>query len=474
MKNPFRSDAWKRIQGFVPAALIAAVIVVLLISAGAFFFYRGKVMMQTQLKDKLRSTAAVAAMQFEGEEIRKIKDGDSIEKSSALKDAVIKLNAIRDSVTGIRFAYIMKRTEDPKNLAFVADADLLRTQQQLDHNKNGTVDSEEEPSHPGDLYDWTTAPVLLEEAFLHAAVDEQFTDDQWGKVLSGYAPIRTKQGRIVAIVGLDMAADDYESLSQSIFSPIAFSLIALAALCIGGSIVLFLWRRRLEGLANLEAERSGLMRLAFHQIGGPLTIINWSLQELEEDGPTSIQRTIVNIHEGVKRLSGILKTLKKADLVHADRLEYNAEFASLTSIVRDVIESAGTRLTDRGQRVRFSECENITMRLDTAMMAGVVEELLTNAMDFSPDGAEIIVRLRKDGTTARLEVQDFGCGIPACDLSRVCDEFARGTNATRFKADGNGLGLYIVKGVVTRAGGTIAIASREGRGTTVTVKLPIV
>ncbi|MSR67975.1 ATP-binding protein [Candidatus Peribacteria bacterium] len=103
-----------------------------------------------------------------------------------------------------------------------------------------------------------------------------------------------------------------------------------------------------------------------------------------------------------------------------------------------------------------------------------VEELLTNAMDFSPDRAEIIVRLRKDGTTACLEVQDFGCGIPTRDLSRVCDEFARGSNATRFKADGNGLGLYIVKGVVTRAGGKVSIASHEAKGTTVTVRLPIV
>lgn len=471
----FATGTYRHLRGFVPAILISVAVFLVFIFAGAFFFYRGQVMMEAQLKDKLRSTAVAASMQFKAAEIVRIKDGDTVEKSPVLRDTAKKLQMIRESISSIRYAYIMARTDDPAFLKFVADADLALSDLDLDRNKNGVVDDDETASNPGDLYDWTAvSPALGQEAFLHPAVDEEIVYDQWGGTLSGYAPIRTNQGEVVGILGLDMSAEDYRNLSQSIFSPVAFLLMALAVLCVVSSTVIFLWKRRLESLERLEIERSGLMRLAFHQLGGPLTIISWSLQELEEDGPNSIQRTILNIHEGVKRLTNILKTLKDADLVHADKLEYKPEFASLTSVLKQVVENAGTRLALRKQKVRLFLEENITMNLDPKLIAGVADELLTNAIDFSKDGSEIIVRSKKDARSAIFEVQDFGCGIPKADLSRVFDEFTRGTNATKFKADGNGLGLYIVHGIIKRSGGTIDIRSREGEGTTVTVRLPIV
>jgi signal transduction histidine kinase len=75
--------------------------------------------------------------------------------------------------------------------------------------------------------------------------------------------------------------------------------------------------------------------------------------------------------------------------------------------------------------------------------------------------------------TAEFSIQDRGCGIPQKDLPRIFGEFTRASNATTFKADGNGLGLYIVKGIVEHAGGSIKIESKEGKGTTVTVRLPM-
>lgn len=474
MKNSYSPGALSRTKGFLPSVLLSALIVMALVIVGSFFFKRGQMMMEVQLKDKLRSTAAAAAMQFDGDRIGSINDGDSVEQSTVLRETVAKLNDIRDGISSIRYAYIMKKTDDPRMLKFIADADLALTPEQLDRNRNGTVDSDEEASQPGDLYDWTDFPVLGEEAFLHPAVDEEVASDQWGALLSGYAPIRTKSGTIVAILGIDMAADDYRTLAQSIFSPVAFLLITFAAFCIAGSIVLFLWKKKLDGMEQLELERSGLLRLAFHQLGGPLSIISWSLQELEESGPDSIQKNIEDIHEGVERLKAILKTLKDVDLVHSGRLEFKPEFASLSSVLRDVVAEADTRLKSRGQRVRFDLTENITMRMDTKLIAGVLHELLSNAIDFSPDGAEIIVRSRTAGTKAMVEIEDFGCGIPAADLPRVFDRFTRGANATKYKADGNGLGLYIVNGIVRSLEGTVTIKSREGHGTSVIVKLPIV
>jgi signal transduction histidine kinase len=226
-------------------------------------------------------------------------------------------------------------------------------------------------------------------------------------------------------------------------------------------------------LEGFESERSGLLRLAFHQLGGPLTIITWSLEELAEEASESIHRTVINIQEGVKRLSEILNTLKSADLVHEGKLEYNPTFVSLTSILEQVVKNSGTKCALRKQRVELDLAENITMRLDAKLITGVAQEILTNALDYSPEGSVITVRSYQKGTSAAFTVIDHGCGIPKKDLRNIFNEFFRASNATLHKPDGNGLGLYIVRGIVEEAGGNIVMDSEEGKGTTVTVELPM-
>lgn len=469
-----RNNLKGRLRVLAPIAMVALIIMLAMTAAGVVFFLRGRAIMEQQLKDKLQSTAAAAAMQFDGETLDLINAGDTIDSSPALRETVMKLRAMRDGITNVRFTYIMRKTEDPNLLEFVADGDLARTDAELDINKNGRVDEDEVASVPGEKYDWRDWPALGSEAFLHPTVDEHVASDQWGSSISGYAPIRRSNGQVAGVLGIDMSADEFTSLTNSIFSPVALLLILLAAVSLGGGISLFVWRRRLEALEKLELERSGLLRLAFHQLGGPLTIISWSLEELEDEGPASIQRSIVNIQEGVKRLTSILKTLKSADTVHAGKIEYKAEFASLSSILEQVAKESAQKLALRGQRIVTELEQNITMKLDPQLISGVAQELLSNAIDFSPDKAVITLRSKRVGKYAEFSVIDHGCGIPRKDLSRMFEEFTRGGNATKYKADGNGLGLYIVKGVVEQASGRVFITSKEGKGTTVTVRLPIV
>ena len=141
--------------------------------------------------------------------------------------------------------------------------------------------------------------------------------------------------------------------------------------------------------------------------------------------------------------------------------------------LKNFAKDAGMRLAGRKQTVQLDLTENVTMRLDPKLIAGVATELLTNAIDFSPVGGSIFLRSKQEGRFATFEIEDHGCGIPKKDLSRIFDEFTRGSNATKYKADGNGLGLYIVGGIVKRSGGTISVKSEEGKGTKVTVRLPM-
>ena len=460
--------------GFVlPLLLTSSVVVSLLVITGTVFLLRSRHVMEAQLMNELRNTATIGAMQFDATAITMIRERATLKSSPELRETVKKLQAIRDSIPGIRFAYIMRRTADPSLLAFVADADLGLETDDLDRNKNSFVDPDEEPALPGELYDWSLSPVLGEEAFLRPSTDGGINYDQWGATISGYAPIMTKDGRTVAVLGVDKSAEDFIADMSSIVSPIALILIMIAILCIAFSGIILFLRRRADILGQIEAERSGLLRLAFHQLGGPLTIISWSLEELEEEGPATLHKIILNIRQGVKRLTEIMETLKKADLVHEGKLEYKPEFGTLSSVLKHAIASLELKTAERRQTIVLQQGEDTGIRMDLPLITGVAQELLTNAIDYSPQGAEIIVRTRRSGKTAEFSIQDRGCGIPQKDLPRIFGEFTRASNATTFKADGNGLGLYIVKGIVEHAGGSIKIESKEGKGTTVTVRLPM-
>lgn len=462
-----------RVQAIITIA-VAACMIAVLVGAGTAFYFRGQAIMELQLKERLRSTAAAAVMQFEGDRIERILPGAPLATSPELHETVMKLQALRENVTSIRFAYIMRKSDDSSFVEFVADADMALSDEELDRNGNGILDDDEAAAEPGELYDISGWPALQSEAFLRPSVDEEVGSDQWGPVISGYAPIRRENGEVVAVLGIDMDAHEFTVLSQSIFSPVALLLTLLASLFLVTGGAIFFWRRRLKMFERLSNERSGLLRLAFHQLGGPLTIINWSLEELEAEGISSIERTVASIKEGVKRLTTILDTLKSADLVHVGKIHYKLEFASLTTVLEHVVKEAGTKLAVKKQRVILDLEENIMMKLDPKLITGVAQELLENAIDYSPDNTTIRLSSRRAGRYAEFSVSDHGCGIPKKDQHRIFDEFTRGSNATKYKADGNGLGLYIVRGIIAHAGGIISIQSQEGTGTTVTVRLPIV
>ena len=121
-----------------------------------------------------------------------------------------------------------------------------------------------------------------------------------------------------------------------------------------------------------------------------------------------------------------------------------------------------------------TETDTLVGEWDPVGLGRVVDNLLSNAIKYSPDGSAIAVTIGQDGEAneAVLSVRDEGIGIPQDDLPRVFERFHRARNvAGRIK--GIGIGLAGVKQIVEQHGGTIALKSTQGLGTTVTVRLPL-
>lgn len=456
----------------IPVLLGACVI-----AMGAFFSVRGEYLMEQQLREKLKSTAAIAAMQFDGNVVDRTR-GPNVMKSGDFRDIVQRLRQIRENIPTIRYAYIMRKTADPMTLEFVADADSLSSPAELDRNRDGTLDESEAASYAGDLYGIREVPALQGAAFAGPAVDEEFTTDAWGTVMSAYAPVRTPEGKIIAVLGLDMDAESYVMLSKSIFSNVALLVLCIAAVLFAVLIGTFLWQRRVESKQRIDEERSGLMLLTLHQIGSPLTVFQWSLETLQEEMQKNgehehaLQEHAKNMRHGIAHLRRILEELQEATQVDAGTLAYHREWVKVPEIIQNVIDSIKHELELRKQTIVQNVDSSISLSLDRKLVTGVLRELLQNAMMFSTEGSKIAVSAKKSGKKILVEVSDSGCGIPRGDLVRIFDKFTRGSNAHLYQPNGSGLGLYIAHGIIKRAGGEMWVRSKEGRGTTVTFTLP--
>ncbi|MCZ7574453.1 MAG: ATP-binding protein [Ardenticatenaceae bacterium] len=117
--------------------------------------------------------------------------------------------------------------------------------------------------------------------------------------------------------------------------------------------------------------------------------------------------------------------------------------------------------------------EPLLVEGDEVRLGQVLQNLLGNAVKYSPGGGRITVRLERRDQQVCLAVSDEGVGIPSEALPRLFAPFYRASNVAAHGITGSGLGLHVVKEIVTLHGGTIEVESTEGEGSTFTVSLPL-
>lgn len=466
----------RRIERHWQITIAASLIGLAIAAVGAFFYVRARDVLQEEIRERLRGIAAAAALQIDGDRIDRITGPQDME-SADFSFIIEQLDRLRE-LPDIRFAYILRRTDDPMMLSFVADADLALTPMQLDRNGNGAVDPDEEAGYPGELYDITDIPALHQDAFAAPTVDRDVTVDQWGTLVSGYAPIRSfTSGEVVAVLGVDMRADVFSQSSHRIFSRFALVIVLLAGVFVAGFVMVTAEERQIGVLKKMNNERSGLLRLTFHQLGEPLTIMKWSLETLRDETENTQLKKLVDEHvacmdEGLGRLNSIIDTLQLAEKVDLNTLEY----IPIESSIREIIDNAVGEWASAAETSKISivqDVDDLRMPLDRTMISLVLRQLIVNAIEYSHEGGNVHIRASKNKHHLTVSISDSGCGIPRSEMPHLFEKYRRASNAHLKKPDGNGLGLYISKGIVERAGGTIWVESIEGRGTTVSFTLPV-
>lgn len=224
------------------------------------------------------------------------------------------------------------------------------------------------------------------------------------------------------------------------------------------------------------AVRDELFALATHDLKGPLQIIALNAQVLRRQFPEGTlkpaqESRLEHIVRAAYRMGELIDHFLEATRGQEQALR--RERLDLRALVGNKVHAL--EASARHRFILHEEGEDLTGYWDARALERVLENLLGNAVKYSAPGTTVTVMLAEERGNpldgVRLEVSDEGIGIPAEDLPHVFERFRRGRNVAR-DVSGSGVGLASARRMVELHGGTIQVESREGHGTTFTVRLP--
>ena len=210
---------------------------------------------------------------------------------------------------------------------------------------------------------------------------------------------------------------------------------------------------------------------ASHELRTPLTIMRGEIEIAlrRKRLPPATRELLTSIHDELIRLSSIVESLMTLIKSESGRLAFQFDDVSLDDMLRELAEDSHVLASKKKIKVTASEIEPVKVRGDAARLRQLFLNLLENAIKYTPKRGTVTLSLKRIDNKAAVSVGDTGIGIPKKDLPKVFDRFYR------VKADGtgSGLGLAIAKWIAEAHHGTIQVTSREKKGSTFTVLLPL-
>jgi signal transduction histidine kinase len=223
-----------------------------------------------------------------------------------------------------------------------------------------------------------------------------------------------------------------------------------------------------DKLRGAREEQDRLIADAAHELRTPLTLMRtrMDLALRRERGAEELRGSFREARGEVDRLALLAGEL--LELAAAGRGEWDRKKADLIEVVGQSVEAARAEAEERGLLIRLESAAREDVWFDPGGVRRAVDNLLSNALKFSPRGGEILVRVWREGECVRIGVVDEGPGIPPAQRDLVFAPFRRLSGST----PGAGLGLAIVREVVRRHGGRVWVAPDRSRGTEVVMELP--
>ena len=309
---------------------------------------------------------------------------------------------------------------------------------------------------------------------------------------NGAVPASEQRQVELRLAGFESQIDsevDRQARATSVTNPNARLALIIAAAAAAFLITVLIWQfemqRRAGRIDRDNAERSEeLMRLrndftaaVSHELRTPLTSILGYLELIRDNDsverPPDEDAFLAVVQRNAERLMRLVSDLLLVAEVESGMLTLQIEDVDLGGLAAECVEAA--QPTADGNRIRLNLNRGLSepLRADPIRLAQMMDNLVSNAIKFTPVDGHVTVSTTVRGGEAVFEVADSGIGVATVDQAQLFDRFFRTRAAVARATPGTGLGLTITKAIVDAHGGSIDVTSAVGVGTTFRVRLPL-
>ena len=246
--------------------------------------------------------------------------------------------------------------------------------------------------------------------------------------------------------------------------------------------------QRIQGVAHdvskeveIDRAKTEFVSLASHQLKTPLTSIKWLSEGLlsgkDEKLSPNQEKYVHEIHAASQRMVEMVNDLLNVSRIELGTLAVRIEELDVGELSRGVLAEQQHTADEKSVVVTLT-CDSALPHIgaDKNLIRMVFQNLISNAIKYTPTGGTVTCEISLGGVLRDglfIQVSDTGIGIPKEEQQNVFKKLHRASNAEALVPDGTGLGLYVIKTIVDKVGGSISFESKEGKGTTFYVSLPL-
>ena len=521
MENTRTKTGYSRKATWIVVGLLVVVIAVI-VAASNILYKRTVVLLTDNLRDAITTISVTQAANIDASDLAALQTKDDWQKPE-WQHIVQKLHNAKYANENVVFMYIFrKKATDPTQMEFVGDADSINPFANdialpsgeesvpastcatcVDVNRDGLIEPEgaDKLQWPGQDYAEAVDIPEAFEAYSGPLTSRDLYTDDYGTVLTGYAPIRDEKGDTVAVLAADVKADDFLTITTQTLLPFLIFIIFLTfTISVLTVAILLIWRRHTKsledlteqlehsnlGLADLNGKLKGLdklktefLSLASHQLRSPLTAIKGyasmltegSFGKMDEKQDVAVKR----IYTSAQGLVSIVEDLLNVSKIEQGGMKYEFMTTELSKSVTDLYnemkipaESKGLELT-----LDIPPYEKFIVNADPTKLKQVFLNLTDNSIKYTPKGF-VKLSLRHEGSNIVFAVSDNGVGISPETMGKLFGKFNRGEGG-KLNTGGSGLGLYLAREIARVHKGDIVIESEGlGKGSTFKVVIPAV